>query len=1357
MFASFKRTVWFCFLLLCAAIPTRAANRSDSIVFDNNWISASDYRYLALDQTHQQIFLAWPSLDRIDVLATSDYHLISSIAVPSPSSVDISPDGTTLAVATSSAHILFFNTATLAKTNDLAFPDSALGVSAFVYTANGNAIIRASEGLSTGGGITVYWNHLTNAFANEANALAGSGAQSETYQTNGPIGRSGDYTRIMLGDATSAGVVQIIDGNTGNILQQSSFFGAYITSLAANNNASRYGICAGGLIVLDGSFNEVYQDEGNCIGMTFSADGNTLYRDSSVNNAPVTQAINMTSFAIKSTINNFNSQNSFATQWGAADSTGMVYGLDPVVQSNGASIISETVFEAVDTTAASTRSPSTPDPLQIVQLIGSIGSPQGGDTLALICSGVDNVGASSVSVTIGGAAGLNVNVLPLGYLYSESLGNYRLVEVTTPAGTPGLADVAINAGGTSYTASKAFQYAQARAIFKFSTNPSFLLYDSVRQKLYASHGAQVEVIDPVVQQVLSPIVPAGAALTSQFAGLSLSPDGNRLYIADSGANLIHVIDLTNPNVGTTINPATAVGSASPISPVRVFETASGKIIGSPANGGVLFSIDRTTGSGNWLVDQFGDLVSGFAWNTTNGGQYTFLESCGPGQFSDGLVSNCVALWDDAESQYRYSTGLTEDYEEASASEDGSDIVVGGSTPGIGDLFPEIVDSNLDTMGFVKNHFDVSMPTGTPSFYLHPSGALLYKAGSFMVSGPNPFADLVEIDDIRQYQPAGFIVFPEPFLTSYSPFTNHFLASDNTGRYFFGVTQSGISMMELNTLPLSIGNVQPAFGQPSGGESVTIRGSGFEVGAQATIGGAQAQTTFIDENTLSVIVPALASGYQDVTVTNSGGGSYTFPAGFQVIGASSVPTITGFAPAQLAVGPGIGGFDTSLLITIVGTNFAPYDIVEINGEPTESAFTDASDIQATIPATFTGKTGLIPFTVVSPYTGASNAMSLSMVNPVPVIDYLLPESIATGSTSTNLGVYGTGFVAGSTIQWNGQNLSTGLTGGETSGGQEILTATVPGSLLVATGNPTITVFNPQPGGGLSNTVAESVAPAAPLVNFPASLTLAPTLLTTMTIQSFDLVNLGTGDYTISSLSMSPGPFTASGTCNLPPTPFFACAIQIQFTPTAAGVANATLTITDNMAGSPHTIPVSGTGITAAPAPNVSMSLAQGSNSVTVSAGQTATYNISVSDGGNGYVGTASITCSGAPLGAACKANPSTVSIGVTPSTFIITVTTTAASAALANPASGLRLVAAVLFFAFAGIPFVPRRRGLGLLVCAAVIAILTFGCGGGSGTSSSISSGGSVGTSTPSGTYSLQVQAATANNARTSVLLNLTVN
>jgi len=254
-----------------------------------------------------------------------------------------------------------------------------------------------------------------------------------------------------------------------------------------------------------------------------------------------------------------------------------------------------------------------------------------------------------------------------------------MVTVKTPPGTSGRADVTLTVSGKSDTLSKVFQYARTVKRFPFSSSPNFLLFDSGRQKLYAAHKDQVEVIDPITQQVLTPIVPASGKLAnSQFAGLSLSPDGNRLYIADAGANLIHELDLTHPGTGASVNPTTAVGSTVSVTPGRVFETSTGTLVGSDV-GGNLFTLNGVTGSGSWLTDQFGRRVNGNPWNSTNKGKYIFVARAG-----NGLISSNIALWNASTSDLLLSTNETQWIVEASADEDGTVIVAGGSTPGISD-------------------------------------------------------------------------------------------------------------------------------------------------------------------------------------------------------------------------------------------------------------------------------------------------------------------------------------------------------------------------------------------------------------------------------------------------------------------------------------------------------------------------------------------------------------------------------------------------------------------------------------------------------------------------------------------------
>jgi hypothetical protein len=1324
-----------------------------------------------------------------------------------------------------------------------------VGITAFVYTANGNAFVRAGEGLSTGGGITAYWNQAANSFTGESNSVGASGP----YQTTGPLARSGDYTKIMLGDASSGGNVQIIDGNTGQVLQHMTY-GGYIDALAANKDASRYAVCvepagiAPYLIILDSSFDEIYQDEAGCLGMTFSADGNTLYRDAPVNNVLYTQSIDMTTFAVTNTANYFSNQSQpYSTGWQAADATGMVYGLNAM----NPNLLSTAVFVALDTTASSPPDiPASNDPVQIVRVIDNIGSPQGGDLIRILCTGVDTVSADSVSVTIGGAASTDLTVVQVGSLYlaNPTLPNLRLVEVKTPPGTPGLVDVTLSAGGTSDTAAKAFQYAQTSKVFPFSTTPNFLLYDSFRKKLYAAHKDQVEVIDPIAQQVLTPLVPASGKLqNSQFAGLSLSPDGNRLYIADTGANLIHMLDLTHPGTGTSINVAQAIGYHSPLSAGRVFETASGMLIGTDVSGNTpnwVFEINRSSGTGTWFVDTLGNTVSGYAWNSTNKGEYVFISSGPPG------------LWNDAKSEYIFSANFVAQFAvEFTANEDGTVIAAGGSTLGFQDFYPEIVDFGLNTMGLIEEHFDVPMPTGAPSFFFHPSGAVLYKAGEALVEeGPTPFGGLVEIDDVHQFQPAATLVFPEAFITSYSAYTDHMLATDETGRYFFGVTNSGISMMVLNTIPLSIGNLQPAFEQPGGGQTITIRGSGFQAGAVASLGGTPAATTFVDEDTLTVVVPELTSGWQDVTVTNTNGMSYTFPGALQVLGAQPTPAITGFSPATLTAESNIGGFDQSQTVTILGSGFAVYDTVVVNGLPTDSVFVDASHIQATVPADLTGLTGSISFTVVSPYTDTSNTMSLPMVNPVPIIDYNLTAILNTSGGAPSVWVNGTNFVAASVVQWNGQNLSTYLVQGESAGtGDELVIGAVPAGLLTGSGTASFTVFNPSPGGGTSNAVTLSLSSTPPQVSFPASIDFGRVLMNAPATQTVSLTNTGSANYKMGSVTAGSGPFSAQvSTCGNV-SPQSSCNLQVQFLPTAAGAATGTLTIADNTAVSPHTIPMTGTGTptlapsvtitsfdvlgqtvqatvngtttvggpavpaiawveygtdqtlatyaqsaqwgfagdgtlsrtlyglspsttyaarlvvqtangtgkssirlfaTMAAPPYVAFAPATGaSNAATVNAGQTATYQLVASDGGNGYTGTATLSCSGAPLGATCTVTPSTLSVGLNGSPFTVTATTTAPSSAFQKSPPGGLVSAFALLLTTAAFSFRKRRYRMGRLICLAAVMMFVLACGGATG-----SGGGSSPPpppATPSGTYGLTINASTG-GAQNSYLLTLTV-
>jgi hypothetical protein len=173
--------------------------------------------------------------------------------------------------------------------------------------------------------------------------------------------------------------------------------------------------------------------------------------------------------------------------------------------------------------------------------------------------------------------------------------------------------------------------------------------------------------------------------------------------------------------------------------------------------------------------------------------------------------------------------------------------------------------------------------------------------------------------------------------------------------------------------------------------------------------------------------------------------------------------------------------------------------------------------------------------------------------------------------------------------------------------------------------------------------------------PASLTFGGQLLTTTsTAQTVTLTNTGTGALTVNSIAAS-GDFaeTSAGTsaCPVSPATLAAganCTISVTFAPTAVGARTGTLTITDNAGGSPHTVPLSGTGW------NFTLTAPM---SVSVKAGNSVTFNVTMTPLG-GFNQAVALACSGEPNKSTCAPAPTslTASDGKTAQTSVVTVMT-----------------------------------------------------------------------------------------------------
>ncbi len=281
--------------------------------------------------------------------------------------------------------------------------------------------------------------------------------------------------------------------------------------------------------------------------------------------------------------------------------------------------------------------------------------------------------------------------------------------------------------------------------------------------------------------------------------------------------------------------------------------------------------------------------------------------------------------------------------------------------------------------------------------------------------------------------------------------------------------------------------------------VTVKGSNFVQGS--TVGVAVSPsgqpvgllTQFVDQQTLTgtltsaeLTVPTTL--YFSVTTPQPGGGVYP-PANQSKIqfplvitaAESPVPEITSISPTNAPA----AGTD-SITVFITGKNFVPQSVATLNGNNLSTSYSGPNSISATVNGTDLLAPGTAEIAVLNPAPGGgtSNQVPLNILDPLPTITTVTPNSIQAGTTTpTTITVAGTGFVTQFTqITLNGAPLQTTVI--STTRATVTLTA---GDLALA-GIDRIAVANPSPGGGTSNVLTLAINPTH-LIGLPVLVDLA----------------------------------------------------------------------------------------------------------------------------------------------------------------------------------------------------------------------------------------------------------------------------
>jgi hypothetical protein len=353
----------------------------------------------------------------------------------------------------------------------------------------------------------------------------------------------------------------------------------------------------------------------------------------------------------------------------------------------------------------------------------------------------------------------------------------------------------------------------------------------------------------------------------------------------------------------------------------------------------------------------------------------------------------------------------------------------------------------------------SAAAGTPSFQLVVSGTNFVNGATVQWNaGGTPTAlatGFVNSTTLNALIPANLLVTPGIVFVSV---TNPDKTNSNTQTF----TVTGSVPVLTSISPTSA---------PAGSASLQlmVTGSSFVSTSLVQWNGTSLPTTFVNATTLMATVSSTILqnvGTAFVSVTNPGG-SATSGTTFTVSG----PTLMTISPTSATSG------SSNVTLTLTGTNFVTGSVATWNGTMLPTSVTSATSATAQVSSTLLTTAGTFIVVMTNP-GGTFTASQFFTVNApaAPTVSGVTPTSAIAGASAFQITVAGSGFVSGSTVQWNGAAVATSFVS------PTQLTALINSNLIATAGTANITVQ--IPGAPLSTSLQFPINP-------PAITTLNPT--------------------------------------------------------------------------------------------------------------------------------------------------------------------------------------------------------------------------------------------------------------------------
>jgi WD40 repeat protein len=822
--------------------PIRAQYRRTDLQYNPNALQFFPPHVTTYDSIHKRFFISNTTLNRIDVFDAAQESQIGSIIVPEPWGMDVAPDGSKLYVATTFGDVYLINPGAMKILQR--YPSATIGGQGYIATqvfmlADGQlALLGPIQGLYLDGFPNfAIWNPATNAINIQRAQLPNFGPYI------GQIALTADRTKVLVSGAKEP-YIELYDPSTDSAISVNIACGGGETLPTPDGNRIILMGSTGCVEVLDSNTLAQLGNFPNVPGYSavLSHDGSTLY---TVDFQANVLAWDSTTFAQKGWVSSFDVVDmQQAIVAASIDETGLIFGpighgvafldgstIHPGQQgtqfnigflspdtgpmSGDTSLQTEiltpqpppnittgTVYignapaanVSLSATAFSGDTPPAagegaadftvvlPDHSirimpenfsygpTIVEVSPNAASADGGAEGAIFGYGFGQQPAD-IQVTVGGQTATVTQVLANASTTFPYPFPMEAVLFTVPPGTAGQsADVKVTTGDGSATASAAFQYVPAVQSYPLAgSSLAQGIYDSYRSVLYFTDRGQVDVFSPSTGQWLAPITIPYADISSRLYGIALSPDGNTLAVSDAGDSRIYVLNPDSPQTVQSFNVS----------------ESSGCIPGGLTAINSSFIYFGTTGCATAIfhkIDTTNASITDFQLGAGNNGDaYMRVLSSPDGSrvyLDDNGISWILNTSDDStnEALQVFNEGAPS---ELAISRDGSALLTSNF----------LTDSNLNALTQVAYvDRDVWLPLAVFGEKLNSNGSLLFQ----------PLTNGIDVIDgttgLLKYR----VALPLQVANVYDA-----LAVDDVDGLLFAITPTGISQVNLSSLPVSL--------------------------------------------------------------------------------------------------------------------------------------------------------------------------------------------------------------------------------------------------------------------------------------------------------------------------------------------------------------------------------------------------------------------------------------------------------------------------------------------------------------------------------------------------------------------------